>query len=37
MIATPGHTADDISVVVHTDNLGTVILAGHYLIFQYDI
>lgn len=28
MIPTPGHTADDVSVVVNTQELGTVVIAG---------
>lgn len=29
VIATPGHTADDVSVVVQTKDLGTVVVAGN--------
>ena len=28
VIPTPGHTADDVSVVVNTQELGTVVIAG---------
>lgn len=28
VIPTPGHTADDVSVFVKTENLGTVVVAG---------
>lgn len=35
VIATPGHTADDISVVVQTENLGTVVIAGMPTIYIF--
>ena len=33
VIPTPGHTTADVSVVVKTDDLGTVIIAGLYCFF----
>jgi len=31
VLPTPGHTADDVSVLVKTEDLGTVIVAGKTL------
>ncbi len=28
VIPTPGHTADDVSVVIKTEDMGTVVIAG---------
>ncbi|KAI9553573.1 hypothetical protein GHT06_021491 [Daphnia sinensis] len=37
VIPTPGHTADDVSVIVNTENLGTVVIAGDIFEREEDI
>ena len=33
VIPSPGHTVDDVSVVVQTQDLGTVVIAGKYFFY----